>query len=205
MTVLQLQKPSYRSDETLSRTIELGRFIRSEEDFYQFCLDNDHLKIERNADGTIKIMALTGGKTGEKNSELNAELVFWKRKNGGRVFDSSTGFRLENGATRSPDAAWIKEECWSGLTSEQQEKHPPIAPDFVVELMSISDDLKESQQKMQEYIENGVQLAWLIASKTEEVFIYRADGTVTKHVGFSDTLSGETILEGFVFDLTLLR
>ena len=117
MTVLQLQKPSYRSDETLSRTIELGRFIRSEEDFYQFCLDNDHLKIERNADGTIKIMALTGGKTGEKNSELNAELVFWKRKNGGRVFDSSTGFRLENGATRSPDAAWIKEERWSGLTS----------------------------------------------------------------------------------------
>lgn len=205
MTVLQLQKPSYRSDETLSRTIELGRFIRSEEDFYQFCLDNDHLKIERNADGTIKIMALTGGKTGEKNSELNAELVFWKRKNGSCVFDSSTGFRLENGATRSPDAAWIKEERWSGLTSEQQEKHPPIAPDFVVELMSISDDLKESQQKMQEYIENGVQLAWLIASKTEEVFIYRADGTVTKHVGFSDTLSGETILEGFAFDLTLLR
>jgi Uma2 family endonuclease len=205
MTVLQLQKPSYRSEETLSRTIELGRFIRSEEDFYQFCLDNDHLKIERNADGTIKIMALTGGKTGEKNSELNAELVFWKRKNGGRVFDSSTGFRLENGATRSPDAAWIKEERWNGLTSEQQEKLPPIAPDFVVELMSISDDLKESQQKMQEYIENGVQLAWLIASKTEEVFIYRADGTVTKHVGFSDMLSGETILEGFAFDLTLLK
>lgn len=205
MTVFQLQKPSYRSDETLSRTIELGRFIRSEEDFYQFCLDNDHLKIERNADGTIKIMALTGGKTGEKNSEINAELVFWKRKNGGRVFDSSTGFRLNNGATRSPDAAWIKEERWSALTSEQQEKHPPIAPDFVVELMSVSDDLKESQQKMQEYIENGVQLAWLIASKTEEVFIYRADGTVTKHVGFSDTLSGETTLEDFTFDLTLLR
>ncbi|MFN8348086.1 MAG: Uma2 family endonuclease [Spirosomataceae bacterium] len=205
MTVLQLQKPSYLSDETLSRTIELGRFIRSEEDFYQFCLDNDHLKIERNADGTIKIMALTGGKTGEKNSELNAELVFWKRKNGGRVFDSSTGFRLDNGATRSPDAAWIKEERWSALTGEQQEKHPPIAPDFVIELMSVSDDLKESQQKMQEYIENGVQLAWLIASKTEEIFIYRADGTVTKHVGFSGTLTGEAILEGFTFDLTLLK
>lgn len=204
MTVLQVQKPSYYSDETLSRTIELGRFIRSEEDFYQFCLDNDHLKIERNADGTVKIMALTGGKTGEKNSETNAELVFWKRKNGGRVFDSSTGFRLANGATRSPDAAWIREERWLALTFEQQEKHPPIAPDFVIELMSITDDLKESQQKMQEYIENGVQLAWLIASKTEEVFIYRVDGTVTKHTGFSDPLDGENIMVGFTFDLNLL-
>jgi Uma2 family endonuclease len=205
MTVLQVQKPSYWSDETLSRTIELGRFIRSEEDFYQFCLDNDHLKIERNADGTIKIMALTGGKTGEKNAELNAELVFWKRKNGGRAFDSSTGFRLANGATRSPDAAWIREERWQELTAEQQEKHPPIAPDFVVELMSVTDDLKESQQKMQEYIENGVQLAWLIASKTEEVYIYRADGTVTKHAGFSENLNGEEIMAGFTFDLTLLK
>ena len=123
---------------------------------------------------------------------------------GGLVFDSSTAFKLLNGATRSPDAAWLSESRWNSLTDDQQEKFPPVAPEFVVELMSKSDQLTSAKEKMQEYVANGVQLGWLINLKAEEVLIYRADGTISKHTDFEQPLSGEDVLPGFFFDLKLL-
>ena len=174
--------------------------------FYDFCQRNPELRFERNPDGTIIIMPLIGGKTGIRNSELSFELVLWNRTNRlGQVFDSSTGFRFPNGAMRSPDIAWISNHKWDTLTGQQQEKFPPIAPDFVVELMSATDKLKTSQEKMREYIENGVLLAWLINPKSEETYIYRSDGTVHLHTGFENNLSGENILKNFEFNLKLLR
>jgi Uma2 family endonuclease len=172
--------------------------------FYQFCRRNHHLRFERNPDGTILIMPNTGGKTGIRNTKIISRLDIWSESFGGKVFDSSTAFKLPNFATRSPDAAWISETRWQSLTDDEQERFPPIAPDFVVELMSASDNLKKAQEKMREYIENGVQLAWLIQPSSQTVFIYRLDGTIEKVVDFNNKLSGENVLPEFEFALKLL-
>lgn len=172
--------------------------------FYAFCRRNPHLRFERNPDRTIVIMPNTGGKTGIRNTKILSKLYSWSETFGGVVFDSSTAFKLPNFATRSPDAAWISNERWNSLSEEEQERFPPIAPDFVIELMSASDNLKKAQEKMLEYIENGVQLAWLIQPATQTVFIYRTDGTISKTVDFSEKLSGENVAPGFEFSLQLL-
>lgn len=187
---------------------ELWLDIESMDDdaFYDFCRKNNHLKFERNSDGNIIIMSNTGGTTGEYNAEISADFVFWNRKNKlGHIFDSSTAFKLANGAVRSADVTWVSAERWNGLTKEQREKFPPIAPDFVLELMSANDKLKKMQQKMVEYIENGVKLAWLVDPKEEIVYIYRADGTIGKISGFNNKLSGEDILPQFELDLAILQ
>jgi Uma2 family endonuclease len=173
--------------------------------FFDFCQDNKHLRIERNADGTIIVVPPTGTLTGEKNSEIGADLTIWKRKNGGHSFDSSTGFTLDNTAVRSPDASWMSDERYASVELVELKKFARITPEFVVELMSETDSSRELQDKMEEYIENGVLLGWLINPKTEDVFIYREDGTISKISGFDNKLSGENILKGFEFDLSLLR
>ena len=136
--------------------------------FYEFCRQNEHLKFERNPDGTIVAIPNTGGKTGIRNSAIIFKLYGWAESFGGLVFDSSTAFKLPNGATRSPDTAWISNLRWNQLTDSQQEKFPPIAPDFVVELMSATDSIKSAKEKMQEYMANGVLLGWLITSNSRK-------------------------------------
>lgn len=173
--------------------------------FYRFCRRNDHLRFERNPDGAILIMPNTGGKTGIRNTKIVSHLDMWSESHDGKVFDSSTAFKLPNFATRSPDAAWVSDERWNQLSDEEQERFPPIAPDFVVELMSASYHLKKAQEKMLEYIENSVRLGWLIQPSSETVFIYRADGTISKVTTFDQTLSGEDVLPHFEFPLRLLR
>ena len=176
-----------------------------DDEFYELSQKNPHLKLEKNPDGTVIIMPNTGGKTGKRNTKLTTRLSLWEEENGGNTFDSSTAFIFPNGATRSPDAAWVSDAQWNSLTDAEQEKFPPISPEFVVELMSPSDRLKDAKAKMLEYIDNGVQLAWLINPSEEEVHIYRADGTIAKVNGFDNVLSGENILLNFEFDLKLLR
>jgi Uma2 family endonuclease len=193
------------SEEHQSRLIDMSMFAMTDDVFFAFCQANDHLKLERNPDGTILFMALTGGISGENNAELNIDLGIWKRRNGGHIYDSSTGFRLPDGSVRSPDAAWLSEEKYAQISDEDRRKHLPVAPEFLVELMSETDNLKEAQNKMLSYIENGVLLGWLINPKMETVYIYRADGTISKVEGFSQTLSGEQVLAGFEFDLGLLK
>lgn len=183
-------------------TINFNSIIQLTDDqFYQLCRDNPDVKFERNPQGEIIIMPPTGGETGNCNAEIVADFVIWNRqKKLGKIFDSSTGFKLPNGAERSPDVAWVKQESWSALTPEQREKFPPISPDFVLELMSPSDNLKEGQKKMQEYIENQVKLGWLINRKTRQVEIYR-QGQAVEVVDSPQELSGEEVLPGFVLNL----
>ncbi len=193
----------WRNGGTEPFTLELADEM-DDKAFYKFCRRNDHLRFERNPDGTILIMPNTGGKTGIRSTKIVSRLDLWSESFGGKVFDSSTAFKLLNFATCSPDAAWISDERWNSLNEDEQERFPPIAPDFVVELMSASDILKKAQEKMLEYIENGVQLAWLIQPSTQTVFIYRIDGTISKVVDFDNKLSGENVLPEFEFSLKLL-
>jgi Uma2 family endonuclease len=193
---------------TLNRTYDAFNLYDrdiDDDEFFALCQRNPNFKLEKNPDGSVIIMQNTGGNTGKRNSKINTRLSLWEEANSGNVFDSSTEFIFQNGATRSPDAAWVSDELWNTLTDEEQDKFPRISPEFVIELMSPSDKLRDAKFKMLEYIENGVQLAWLINPSDEEVHIYRADGTISKVNGFDNVLSGEDILKGFEFDLKLLR
>jgi Uma2 family endonuclease len=193
---------------TLNRTYDAFNLYDrdiDDDEFFALCQRNPNFKLEKNPDGSVIIMPNTGGNTGKRNSKINTRLSLWEEANSGNVFDSSTAFIFQNGATRSPDAAWVSDELWNTLTDEEQDKFPRISPEFVIELMSPSDKLRDAKFKMLEYIENGVQLAWLINPSDEEVHIFRADGTISKVNGFDNVLSGEDILNGFEFDLKLLR
>lgn len=170
--------------------------------FFEFCQLNRELQIERTATGDLIIMPPTGSATGGRNFKLTQQLANWTDQDGtGIGFDSSTGFTLPNGAKRSPDAAWIKLDRWNQLTEEEQERFAPISPDFVVELRSPSDNLADLQDKMKEYIENGVRLGWLIDRPQQRVFVYRADGSV-ELLESPETLNGELVLPGFELDLS---
>jgi Uma2 family endonuclease len=176
----------------------------NDEQFYQLCRYNPELNLERNAKGEIIIMSPTGGETGKLNSELNVDLGIWNRQHKlGVIFDSSTCFKLPKGSNRSPDAAFIKQERWDKLTDQEKTKFPPIAPDFALELMSPSDSLKDTQEKMQEYMDNGVRLGWLINPEKKQVEIYR-QGQEKEVLDHPQTISGEEILPEFILDLTLI-
>jgi Uma2 family endonuclease len=185
-----------------SYTINLESAIDlTDQQFYHLCRNNPDLKFERNAQGELIIMPPTGGETGRRNSDLNLELGLWNRQtNLGIVFDSSTCFKLPNGANRSPDAAWISNGRWNALTAEQKEKFPPLCPDFVLELMSPSDTLSVLQAKMQEYIDNGAQLGWLLNRQDRQVEIYRC-GQSVETLPMPLSLPGEDVLPGFVLSL----
>ncbi|OIP72947.1 MAG: hypothetical protein AUK43_01770 [Oscillatoriales cyanobacterium CG2_30_40_61] len=177
-------------------TIEL-----TEEQFFQLCQNNRDLRFERSASGDLTIMPPTGSETGNRNIDLSYQLQSWSRQNNlGLAFDSSTGFRLPNGANRSPDAAWVSNQRWEVLTTTEKEKFAPLSPDFVVELRSKTDSLEKLQAKMQEYIENGTKLGWLLDRQHQRVEIYRPN-QVVEIISSPQSLSGENILPGFVLDL----
>ncbi|MEH2433933.1 MAG: Uma2 family endonuclease [Nostoc sp.] len=185
---------------TFPSTLKL-KIDLTDEQFFQMCQKNRDYRFERTASGEILIMSLTGSDTGRRNVKITTQLDIWNSEtNLGEVFDSSTDFTLPNGAERSPDASWVKIERWNALTPEQQEKFAPICPDFVVELRSRTDSLKELQEKMQEYIENGAQLGWLIDRKNKRVEIYHP-GKDVEILDNPVSLLGENVLPGFVLHL----
>ncbi|PIG90927.1 Uma2 family endonuclease [Gloeocapsopsis sp. IPPAS B-1203] len=186
----------------MSITLQLPLVLRlTDEQFEQLAAANRELQLELTTKGDLIIMPPTGGETGDRNFELAGQFWLWNRQNLlGKAFDSSTGFRLPNGATRSPDVSWVKMERWNSLTQAQRKKFLPLCPDFVIELLSETDELADTQVKMQEYLDNGLQLGWLINPSTQQVEIYRA-GQEVEVLASPPTLSGEDVLPGFVLDL----
>ena len=170
--------------------------------FHTLCRANPDVKLERTAEGELVIVPPTGGTSGRKNRNLTGQFSNWVEENLalGEGFDSSTLFQLPNGAKRSPDASWVVRRRWDGLTAQQQDGYPPLCPDFVVELRSPTDSLEELQVKMQEYMNNGTRLGWLINPKSQQVEIYR-QGQEKEILQAPTSLSGEQVLPGFVLDL----
>ena len=182
-------------------TIDIEPISMTDEQFVQLCQRNQDLRFERNANGDLIIMPPTGGETGNYNSGLNGELWLWNKQSKlGKTFDSSTGFKLPNGANRSPDAAWISLERWNSLSREEKATFLPLCPDFVIELLSPSDTLKATREKMGEYLDNGTRLAWLINPRSKQVEIYRPSQDV-EILESPQSLSGETVLPGFVLNI----
>jgi Uma2 family endonuclease len=183
-------------------TVNLQPLLELTDDqFEQICNNNRDLKFERTAKRSLVVMSLTGGDTGERNAELNGQLWLWNRQARlGHLYDSSTGFRLPNGAIRSPDAAWVSQARWEALTPEQRQKWVPLCPDFVVELKSNSDDIEDLRLKMQEYLNNGLRLGWLIDPETQTVEVYRANQPV-ESLSNPTEIAAQDIMPGFVLSL----
>lgn len=170
------------------------------EEFERLCQLNRDLRLELTKDGELIVMPPTGGETGKRNSKLNARFVVWNEQTGlGEVFDSSTGydFTAFGGKNPSPDVSWIDKSRLEGVDISG---FIPVVPDFVLELRSKSDILKDLQAKMEEYRRVGVRLGWLINPQQQQVEIYR-QGQEVEVLESQTTLSGEDVLPGFVLDL----
>ncbi len=186
------------STENIPLVLQLSPAIQmTDEQFFALCQLNRDYRMERNTNGELIIMPPTGSETGNRNAKLTQQLGNWTDEDGtGINFDSSTGFKLPNGANRSPDAAWMSLEKWNSLTEDQKIRFAPICPDFVVEIRSPSDQLQSLQDKLEEYMDNGVKLGWLIDRKNRQVYIYRPQ-TEVECLENPITVSGEPILSGF--------
>lgn len=183
--------------------INLETVNLTDEQFYRLCQVNRDLQLERSAKGELIVMPPVGGRSGNREAGLISLLWLWNQQTGlGKVFSSSTIFSLPGGGDRSPDAAWVKLDRWEALTTQEQEGFPPICPDFVIELRSRTDSLKPLQEKMQEYLNSGLRLGWLINPQDEQVEIYRPNRAV-EIVSFGVNLSGEDVLPGFVLKLPI--
>ncbi len=198
--------PKYLPQDTKSLRLHLSfedeKRTMSHDEFWEFCQKNPRLNAELNNEGDVIIMPPTGWETSDRNAELITQLRIWAKKDGrGKVSDSNGGFILPNGAIRSPDSAWILKSRLNELAKEKLEKFLPLCPDFVVEMTSPSDSLKEAREKMLEYIENGASLGWLIHTKTKQVFIYQPNKEVEVFEN-PKKVSGEPLLKNFEFDLT---
>lgn len=197
-----LEKPVINEFGLSRFVLQFSPFIEmSDEQFFDFCQVNRDLRIERNAEGEIIIMPPTGWETGDKNSEINYQLREWTKQDGrGKCADSSAGYKMPNGAIMSPDASWISNERLEKVSPDKRKKYLPLAPDFVIELRSESDSLSKLKEKMQEYIENGVSLGWLIDPVNKRVYIYHPNSEI-EILENPTGISGVGILQEFTLNL----
>ena len=173
----------------------------TDDQLFELCQINQELWMERTAEGDLVIMPPEGWETSHRSITLGTLLTQWAWQDGtGVTSGSSAGFILPNGAMRAPDAAWVLRSRLAALTAEQKQKFLPLCRDFVVEIRSQSDRLSMAQEKMQEYLDNGARLAWLIDPHSRVVYVYRPEQPVER-LENPATISGDPVLPGFVLDL----
>ena len=190
---------------TQSVILNIKNVELSDDQFYQLCQINEYYKFEQTAKDELIILPPSNLITGNREAELNGNLMIWNRQTKlGKVFSSSTVFTLPNGGKRSPDVAWIANERWESLTIKEKEKFAKICPDFVIELRSRTDSLSQLQEKMQEYLNSGLRLGWLIDPQNQQVEIYRQNQSV-EIVSLPTSLSGENVLPGFILELPIFK
>jgi Uma2 family endonuclease len=184
-----------------------GVFVRprgwklSDEDYWAFCAANPDLRIERTAGGEIVVSPPAGGESDHRNLDIATDLNIWARKDGrGRAFGPTVQFLLPDGSGFSPDAAWVSNASLNRLTKQERKKFLGLVPEFVVEVLSPSDSLKEAKAKMELWMANGVELAWLIDGDREAVYVYRK-GHAPKVRRRSKELAGSGPVAGFVLNL----
>ena len=184
-------------------TLDVRPFKMTDKTFYEFCQRNKNFRFEMDKRGNLIILPPTFLETSRKNAKINVKLGIWAEKDDtGIAFESGGMFTLPNGAKRAPDAFWILKERYFALSEEEREEQfARIAPDFVIELRSKSDNLRKLQNKMREYIENGVRLGWLIDPTEKKVHVYRKNGEI-EILENPVKVSGEDVLQGFELDLT---
>jgi len=192
-----MPQPSLATEPHAPMKLSVRAIKLTDERFAQLCRENPELRLELTAKQELVIMSPAGSETGWRNSRITYFLVAWADEDGAGIsFDSSTGFTLPNGAIRSPDASWVKRETCEALSKDQREGFAPLCPDFVIELRSRTDLLSDLHAKMQEYIDNGARLGWLIDPMDKRVYVYRPNQSVEV---WDDPVSvgGDPVLPGF--------
>ena len=173
----------------------------TDEELMRFCAANGPLQIEQESNGELVVMSPTGSEGAGQNAEIVVDLGMWARVDGrGKVFDSNAGFRLPDGSVRAADAAWVSWTRWNQLSREEQRRFSPLCPEFVIELRSPNDRLVDVQAKMQMWLSNGAELAWLIDPERKLVEIYRPGREAESVVGASSA-EGDGPVAGFVLEL----
>ena len=184
------------------RPLNLSSLKLTDEQFYQLCITNPEQPLELTSEGVLIVMPPVGGESGNREADLLIDLGIWNRQTQrGKVFSSSTVFKLPLGSQRSPDAAWVELSRWNALSAEDRSKFPPLAPDFVIELRSRTDKLSDLQEKMLEYRDNGVRLGLLINPQDRVVEIYRIDRAI-EVIESGNSIDCDDVLPGFSLDLT---
>ena len=178
----------------------------TDEEFFDLCQHNPTLRLERTADHNIIAMPPAGSESSRHSGEAYGQLWLWNRQYQlGYAYDSSAGFTLPDGSVRSPDAAWLSRAAFEGLTEAQRQRFPPVCPAFVVEVRSPSDGLASLRRKMDDYLRNGVETAFLLDPETETAYVYRRGQASEELASFDRSLSAEPTLPGFALDLRPLR
>ena len=184
------------------RPLNLSSLKLTDEQFYQLCITNPEQPLELTSEGVLIVVPPVGGESGNREADLLIDLGIWNRQTQrGKVFSSSTVFKLPLGSQRSPDAAWVELSRWNALSAEDRSKFPPLAPDFVIELRSRTDKLSDLQDKMLEYRDNGVRLGLLINPQDRIVEIYRIDRAI-EVIESGNSIDCDNVLSGFSLDLT---
>lgn len=197
MTVAEATRPMTAAEE---QEDDLEPYTR--EEFASLTAQYPELRMELTREGRLIIMPPSGGESSNQSSTVSGWLFVWNQQTKlGLTFDANGGYNLPNGGTRAPDASWLRRDRWDALTPEERQKFLPLCPDFLVEVMSLTDSLTETRRKMEEYLENGARLGWLINPRRRQVEIYRPNRDV-EILNHPTSLSGEDVLPGFVLDLT---
>ena len=204
MTAIQTPADVHEATLPYRLSLDIRAIEMTEEQFLKLCSDNGGLRLELTAERELIIMPPVWPETGWQEHELALQVGVWAKQDGtGRVFSPSAGFTLPNGAVRDPDVSWILLSRWESLTRQEQRAFSHFCPDFVIELRSSSDSLADLQVKMEEYLENGVRLAWLIDQQNKRVYVYRP-GQDVEVLEEPETVSGDPVLARFVLDLTAI-
>lgn len=178
----------------------------TDDELFDFCAANDWFKIERNKQGQLIIMSPSGGNTGRIHFAIYKFLVHWSegKEELGYLVDASVGFRLPDNSVLAPDAAFVFKARWDNLTEEERDKFPPLCPDFVIEVRSQSDSIKQLKEKMNTWTANGCQLGWLIDPIAKKAWIYSAKGLIQSLENFEGQLDGLDVLPELNLNLKLL-
>lgn len=188
--------------QSITLTIPPNINVFSDDELYAFCLANPELRIERDETGHIIIMPPTGLESSFTNGELFGEVRNWNRQTkAGRTSESNGGYTLPDTSMRAPDVGWVSKERLTSVLPDELKKFAHICPDFVIEVRSESDSLKELQEKMGKWLKNGVRLGWLVDPQTQTTTIYRPDRE-PETKPFTETLSGEDVLVGFTMNVS---
>lgn len=187
--------------------VQALRSPMSDAEFEEFCFQNPDLRIEQDKHGNIIIMSPVSLLSGNFENEVNIDLGLWNRKHKlGMTFSPSTMFILPDGEKRMADATFIFHERLKKLPASEWKKFAHVVPNFIVEVRSPSDSLKDLKEKISTiWIANGVQLAWLIDPVEQVAFVFKPDSERVEVKGFDNRLSGEDVLPGFEFDLSILK
>jgi Uma2 family endonuclease len=192
-------------DTFILKLTENTRF--TDDELFEFCSANKELQIERDVNGNLIVMSPSGSRSSYINARILAQIVNWSdnQPNPGVTFGPDGGFLLPDGSMKAGDVAWLPSSIWDELNDEQKNKFAPIAPHFVIELKSPSDSNTALKKKMEEWIANGVLLAWLIDPELKKAFIYKPGQPVSEVNSFEVLLGGEDVLPGFKLDLSKLK